>query len=161
MSASAPGHALRKQLAAVLSWKDAHVDFDAAIAGIPPDSRGKRPSGLPYSAWQLLEHMRIAQHDILDFCINADYEEMKWPDDYWPASPEPPNEEAWDESVRQYRSDRAAVERLAVDPSIDLMGKIPHGSGQTYLREVLLIADHGAYHLGELILVRRLLGIWP
>ena len=161
MTASTSDSALRKQLAAVLSWADAHVDFDRAIAGIPPDARGKRPANLPYSAWQLLEHMRIAQYDILDFCINPNYEEMKWPDDYWPASPEPPSEKAWDESVRQYRTDRAAVERLATDASIDLMAKIPNGSGQTYLREVLLIADHGAYHLGELILVRRLLGIWP
>jgi hypothetical protein len=160
MNAPNTEQALRKQIAAVLAWKDAHVDFDAAVEGIPVDARGTRPTGLPYSAWQLLEHLRLAQHDILDFCINPDYEEMKWPDDYWPASPEPPDEQSWDESIRRYRADRSALERLAMDTSVDLFAKIPHGSGQTCLRELLLVADHGAYHVGQLILVRRLLGIW-
>jgi hypothetical protein len=156
-----PDTAIREQLAAVLSWKDAHVGFDAAVAGIPPDARGARPAGLPYSPWQLLEHLRIAQHDILDFCVNPDYEELDWPDDYWPRSPEPPDAGSWDESIRLYREDRAVLQRMAVDPTVDLTAKIPHGSGQTCLRELLLIADHGAYHVGELIVVRRLLGIWP
>lgn len=153
--------AMRQQLAAGLSWKDAHVDFATAIAGIPPEVRGSRPAGVPYSAWQLLEHMRIAQHDILEFCRNTDYEEMRWPDDYWPASPEPPDAEAWEASTRAYQDDRAALERMATDPAVDLAAAIPHGTGQTYLRELLLVADHTAYHLGELIVVRRLLGIWP
>ena len=153
--------AIRQQLVAALAWKDAHVDFDAAVDGIPPDKRGTRPHGLPYSAWQLIEHLRLAQHDILDFCINPDYEELAWPDDYWPASPEPPDSNAWETSIRRYREDLAAVQRLAADPSIDLAAKIPHGQGQTYGREVLLILDHAAYHIGELVLLRRLLGAWP
>ena len=153
--------AIRQQLVAALAWKDAHVDFDAAVDGIPPDKRGARPHGLPYSAWQLIEHLRLAQHDILDFCINPDYEELAWPDDYWPASPEPPDADAWETSIRRYREDLAAVQRLAADPSVDLAAKIPHGHGQTYGREVLLILDHAAYHIGELVLLRRLLGAWP
>jgi len=160
MTASTTDNALRKQLSAMLDSKHAHVDFDTAIAGMPREDRGVRPEKLPYSAWQLLEHLRIAQHDIFDFCVNADYEEMKWPDDYWPASPEPPNDAAWEASIRQYREDRAALERLALDTSVDLLAKIPHGSGQTYLRELLLVADHAAYHLGELVILRRLLGNW-
>ena len=153
--------AIRQQLVAALGWKDAHVDFDAAVDGIPPDKRGARPHGLPYSAWQLIEHLRLAQHDILDFCVNPDYEELAWPADYWPASPEPPDSDAWEASIRRYRDDRAAVQRLAADPSIDLAATIPHGQGQTYGREVLLILDHTAYHLGELVLLRRVLGVWP
>ena len=151
---------IRKQLSAVLDWKDAHADFEAAIAGIPPRSRGARPADVPYSPWQLLEHLRIAQHDILDFCVNADYAEVKWPDDYWPSSPEPPDPRAWDDSIRRYREDRDALQGMALDPAIDLTSRIPHGDGQTYLRELLLVADHTAYHLGQLVIVRRLLGIW-
>jgi hypothetical protein len=151
---------IRSQVAALLAWKDAHVDFDAAVDGIPPDARGTRPENLPYSPWQLLEHLRITQHDILDFCRNADYEEMEWPDDYWPASSEPPDEESWDESIRGYKEDRAALQKMASDPGVELTDRIPHGEGQTYLRELLLVADHTAYHLGELVVVRRLLGNW-
>ncbi len=151
--------AVREQLSAMLTWRDAHVGFDKAIDGIPVEARGKRPSGLPYSAWQLLEHIRVAQHDILDFCRNPDYEELNWPDDYWPHSPEPPDAAAWDESVRQFREDRAAMQKIATDEQ-DLLARIPHGNGQTYLREVLLVADHNAYHVGELVLLRRLLGTW-
>jgi hypothetical protein len=160
MSRQTNDETLRRQLAAVLSWKDAHVDFDEAIEGIPPDARGKRPEGMPYSAWQLLEHLRMAQRDILDFCVNPDYEEMKWPDDYWPSLPEPPDVAAWDDSIRRYREDRVALERLAMDPAVDLFARLPHGSGQTYLRELLLVADHAAYHVGQLVLLRRLLGLW-
>ena len=152
--------AIRRQLAAVLSWKDAHVDFATAVAGIPPEARGARPADVPYSAWQLVEHMRIAQHDILEFCRNLGYREMAWPKDYWPASPEPPDADAWDASIRAYEEDRAALERLATDAGVELTATIPHGTGQTYLRELLLVADHTAYHLGELIVVRRLLGNW-
>jgi hypothetical protein len=151
--------AVREQLAAVLDSQDAHVGFDKAVEGIPVEARGKRPPGLPYSAWQLLEHMRIAQRDILEFCRNPDYEELNWPDDYWPHSPEPPDEAAWDESLRQFREDRAAMQKIAIETQ-DLLAKIPHGTGQTYLREVLLVADHNAYHVGELVLLRRLLGNW-
>jgi uncharacterized damage-inducible protein DinB len=151
---------LRDLLRHLLNWEDAHVGFDAAVEGIPPDARGLQPAGVPYSPWQLVEHLRIAQHDILDFCRNPHYEELKWPDDYWPASPAPESAAAWDESIRQFRADREALQQLAEDPSFDLAARIPHGSGQTYLRELVLAADHAAYHVGQLVLVRRLLGAW-
>ena len=156
MSADA---ALRQQLVTCLDWHDAHTDFDHAVAGIPPELRGVAPAGLPHSPWQLLEHLRIAQHDILDFTLHADYLEKKWPDDYWPSAA-PPTATAWDESVAAYRRDRAAMQAVARDPDVDLFARIPHGSGQTYLREILLVVDHAAYHLGQLVLVRRLLGNW-
>jgi hypothetical protein len=151
---------LRDLLARILTWEDAHASFDAAVADVPPDARGRQPDQVPYSPWQLVEHLRIAQHDILDFCRNADYEKLTWPEDYWPASPAPPSDAAWDESISQFRADRLALERLAADTSIDLAARIPHGSGQTYLREIPLAADHAAYHVGQLVLVRRLLGVW-
>ena len=151
---------LRAQLAALLDWKDAHTDFDAAVAGLPPALRGRTPAGLPYSPWQLVEHLRLAQHDILDFCRNPAYEEMQWPEDYWPRESAPPSDAAWEESLAAFRRDREALRALASDHSIDLFAAIPHGSGQTYLRELLLVADHNAYHLGQLIAVRRLLGAW-
>jgi len=152
--------ALREQVRTLLDWKDAHVPFDRAVAGIPSGLRGRTPRGAPYSPWKLVEHLRIAQHDILDFCRNADYQEMKWPDDYWPRAAAPPSDAAWSRSIRQFRADRDALQQLAADPQIDLHARIPHGSGQTYLRELLLVADHNAYHIGELVVVRRLLGIW-
>ena len=128
--------------------------------GVPAELRGTQPDGLPHSLWQLVEHLRITQEDILDFCRNADYEEMKWPDDYWPKSPAPPSGSAWDDSISAFREDREAMEALAMDESIDLFATIPHGSGQTYIREILLVADHNAYHLGQLVAVRRQLGAW-
>jgi uncharacterized damage-inducible protein DinB len=152
--------ALRAQLAKFLDWNDAHAGFDSAVDGIPRQLRGAVPDSAPYSAWQLIEHLRIAQHDILDFCVNASYQEMKWPDDYWPVDPAPPSAAAWDESIAAYRRDREAMQRLARDPAIDLFAAIPHGSGQTYLREILLVVDHAAYHVGQIVLVRRLLGQW-
>lgn len=144
-----------------LAWESAHVGFDRAVAGIPPELRGVAPPGLPYSPWQLLEHLRLAQRDILDFCRDPGYREPTWPDDYWPPSAAPPTSEAWDESVAAFRRDRAELERLATDPDVDLLDRIPHGGDATYLRELLLVADHNAYHVGQLIAVRRLLGIWP
>ena len=119
-----------------------------------------RVAGFPHSAWELVEHLRITQRDILDFCRDPNYVEPKWPDDYWPKSPEPPSERAWDESIAAFREDRAALEALAADGSIDLFAKIPHGSGQTYLRELVLVADHNAYHLGQLVMLRQQLGAW-
>jgi len=152
---------LREQLARALSWGDAHVDFEKVVEGVPPKLRGKVPDKSPHSLWQLLDHLRLALEDILDFSRNPGYREKAWPEDYWPASPEPPREAAWDESVAGYRRDLADFQRLARDSSIDLFGKIPHGSGQTYLREILLVIDHNAYHVGQMVLVRRALGIWP
>ena len=152
--------ALRAQLRRILSWQDAHVGFEKSVEGLSPKLRGARVVGFPHSAWELLEHMRITQHDILDFCRNPGYTEMTWPDDYWPKSAEPPSERAWDDSIAAFRDDRAALEALAGDESIDLFATIPHGDGQTYLRELLLVADHNAYHLGQLVMVRQQLGAW-
>lgn len=153
--------AWREAIAHLLDWEEAHASFDAATEGLAEGLRGRVPPGLPYSPWQLLEHLRIAQYDLLDFCRNPDYHELSWPADYWPVKPEPPSAAAWDDSVRRFREDRAALQALARDRSIDLTARIPHGSGQTCLRELLLAADHAAYHVGELIVARRLLGAWP
>jgi hypothetical protein len=155
-----PDAALREQLVRFLDGHDAHSDFDTAIEGVPPELRGAVPPGSPHSAWQLLEHLRLAQDDILEFCINPNYRERHWPKDYWPASMAPTSAVAWDESAAAYRRDRNSMQQLVRDPGIDLFAKIPHGSGQTYLREVLLVIDHAAYHIGQIVLVRRLLGNW-
>ena len=150
---------LRKHLVAFLNWHDAHADFDAAVADLPAKYRGKVPTGLPYSPWQLLEHLRLAQRDILDFCRAEEYEKKAWPDDYWPADPAPPSAKAWDKSVAAFKKDRKAFQKLSVDPEIDLFTAVPHGK-HTYLREVLLAADHNSYHIGQLIYARRVLGCW-
>lgn len=151
---------LRKQLISLLTEQNAHADFEAAIKGLPTDLRGKTPEGAEHSPWQLLEHLRIAQWDILDFSRNPEYKALAWPDEYWPKSPEPPDEDAWDESVESFRKDLKELCSLISDKSTDLYAKIPHGDGQTILREALLTADHNAYHVGQLVLVRRLLGAW-
>jgi hypothetical protein len=160
MAAKGKIDALREQLAKALAWSDAHVDFDGAVRGLPERLRGIRPKGLPYSAWQLVEHIRLAQSDILDFCRNPKYRAQNWPDDYWPARPAPPTRSAWSRSLAAFRADRRELQRLARNPRLDLFAKIPHGDGQTYLREILLAADHTAYHVGELVMLRRLLGAW-
>ena len=152
--------ALREQLRRILSWEDAHAGFEAAAFGLPPALRGVTPKGLPHSPWQILEHIRRTQADILDFCRNPGYKELDWPADYWPASAAPPLDEAWQESIDAVRRDRAALEGLAEDSSIDLFARIPHGTGQTYLRELLLVADHNAYHVGQLVAARQALGAW-
>ena len=152
--------AYRELLARLLAWEDAHAGYDAAIAGIPPALRGELAQGFPHTAWQLIEHLRITQHDILDFCRNRHYEEREWPKDYWPASPAPPSDRAWNESAAAFRRDREALQKLAADTTIDLTARIPHGSGQTYARELVLVADHTSYHVGQLVLVRRALGNW-
>ena len=152
--------AIRDQAAKLLDWGDAHVTFEKAVAGIAPRLRGVVPPGLEHSAWQLLEHLRIAQSDILEFCRNPKYKEKKWPDDYWPKSSAPKPAAAWTTSIAAFKRDRRGLQQLTKDRSIDLFAKIPHGTGQTYLREILLIADHTAYHIGQLIVVRRALGIW-
>lgn len=137
------------------------MGFERAIAGIPRSLRGAQPPGIPHSLWQLLEHLRRTQRDILEFCRNARYEELSWPNDYWPSTVDPASDEEWDDSIRQFLEDRKALQDLASDAGVDLTTRIPHGQGQTYLRELVLVADHTAYHLGQLILVRRLLGDWP
>ncbi len=150
--------AVRDLVAKLLDWEDAHVGFDAAVAGIPEQDRGRRAGA--HSPWELVEHIRIAQHDILDFSRNTDYKEMEWPKDYWPPTPAPPSAAAWDESLAAFRRDCDALKQMTVDESVDLTQKIPHGNGQTYLRELLLVADHTAYHVGQLVMVRQALGIW-
>lgn len=154
-------HALREQLRRLLGWRDAHVDFDAAVEGLDPALRGERPPGLPHSPWELLEHLRITQADILEFCRDRNYRDKRWPEDYWPASQSPPDTGAWDRSADEFRADREALQSLATDPDVDLFAEIPWGQGQTYLRELLLVADHNAYHVGQFVLVRRALGAWP
>ncbi|MGB6743854.1 MAG: DinB family protein [Terracidiphilus sp.] len=151
---------LRQHLLDLLTGSNAHADFEAAIKGLPVELRGKRPKGADHSAWELVEHLRIAQWDILDFSRNPQYKERPWPSGYWPANPEPPDEKAWDKTVRAFRKDLKTFCALISDPETDLYAKIPHGNGQTILREALLIADHNAYHVGQLILVRQLLSAW-
>ena len=153
---------LRRILPRVLDWKEAHATFDDAVADFPPELRGVRPDGVPWSAWQLVEHIRVAQHDILEFALPGDYHEMKWPEDYWPKDAAPPSPTAWDESIDAIREQRAELKRLAEDPSIDPAARVPHATAdhQTYARSVLLVADHNAYHVGQLVLLRRLLGVW-
>jgi hypothetical protein len=152
--------AFRAHVVKLLDWEDAHVGFDTAVKGMPPSLRGVVPVGWEYSAWQLVDHIRLAQADILDFCVNAKYKAKKWPDGYWPKSPAPPGGTAWTSSIGEIRKDRKALQRLANDPAIDLFATIPHGTGQTYLRELLLVADHSSYHVGQIVVLRRQLGIW-
>lgn len=151
---------LRKHLIELLNGGHAHASFDQVIEDFPDKLRGEIPVSLPHSAWMLLEHMRIAQWDILDFSRNPKYEEMKWPDDHWPKTQAPPDAKAWDKSVKSFRDDLAAMKELVSDAKTDLFARIPWGNGQTILREAMLVADHNSHHLGQLIDVRRLLGIW-
>ncbi len=150
---------LRKHLAEMLNMKGAHLNLKEALADFPADKRGVKPPGAPHTAWQLLEHMRFAQEDILDFSRNPKYHEKKWPDDYWPAAEAPPSEVAWNKSVKQFEKDLAEMQDLIADTKHDLLSKIPHGTGQTLLREVLLVADHNSYHLGQIVFLRKTLGV--
>src|SRR5205085_2395748 len=152
--------ALREHLLYLLRGGGAHLDFEAAVADLPPKLRGDKPAGVPHSPWRLLEHLRIAQWDILEFTRNPRHVSPPWPDGYWPAGDAPPDEAAWDRSVTAFRTDLQAMLDLVADPATDLVTPVPHGKGQTALREALLVADHNAYHLGQLIVVRRLLGAW-
>jgi hypothetical protein len=152
--------ALREHLLALLRGGEAHVDFDAAINGMPPQLRGVKPAKELHSAWELLEHLRIAQWDILEFTQDASHVSPAFPSGYWPESPEPPDEGAWDRSAASFREDLQEITDLVRDERTNLFAKIPHGEGQTVLREVMLVADHNAYHIGELVMVRRFLGAW-
>jgi DinB superfamily len=151
---------LRKHLAAQLDGGHAYAPFDKIIANFSPKLRGEIPNGLPHSAWMLLEHLRLAQRDILDFSRDPKYVAPKWPDDYWPKASSPPSPAAWNKSVKAFQDDSAAMKKLISNPKTDLFAKIPWGDGQTILREALLIADHNAHHLGQMIDIRKLLGIW-
>jgi DinB superfamily len=152
--------ALREHLLDLLRGGGAHLNFEQAFAGLPAKLRGARPRGLPFTAWRLLEHMRIAQWDILEFSRDSKHVSPESPEDYWPAGDRPPNAAAWEHSVNSFRADRKAMEKLVADPKTDLNARIPHGTGQTVLREALLVADHNAYHLGQVVMLRRLLGAW-
>lgn len=153
-------NSLRKHLLYLLGGGGAHVDFDSAIAGWPAKLRGNKPKGLPHTAWQLLEHMRIAQWDILEFTRDPKHVSPEWPKGYWPATDAPPSPGAWNKSVSTFQADLKAMMSLVKSPRRDLFARIPHGEGQTILREALLVADHNAYHLGELVYLRRALGAW-
>lgn len=152
------GAALRQHVLYLLRGGGAHTSFEDAIKGLPARLRGAKPEGLPHTPWRLLEHMRIAQWDILEFSRTALHVSPEWPDGYWPESDGPPQAAAWKQSVERFRADRATLEALVADPRSDLLARIPHGEGQTLLREALLAADHNAYHLGQFMTVRRLLG---
>jgi hypothetical protein len=152
--------ALREHLDYLLGGGGAHLDFDKAVTGLPPELRGVRGPNTPHTAWRLLEHLRIAQWDILEFSRNSKHVSPDWPAGYWPAGDAPPNPAAWDRSVTAFKADLAAMRALVKDPKTDLVAKIPHGDGQTILREALLVADHNAYHLGQLVFLRRALGAW-
>jgi uncharacterized damage-inducible protein DinB len=151
---------LREHLRKLLDWEDAHVSFDTAVDGIPEAAPGSTPKGLAHSPWQLVEHLRRTQRDILDFCLDAAYVDPPM-SEYWPPSAAPDRRGAWNASVRAFQEDRARLKQLAADTSVNLFDRIPHGTGQTYLRELLLVADHNAYHVAQLVLVRRALGVWP
>jgi Mn-containing catalase len=150
---------LREHLLFLLAGGGAHLDFDKAVAKLPKKFRGAKPANVPHTPWRLLEHMRLAQNDILDFCTNPKYHEKSWPQDYWPKS-DAPSEAEWEKSIDDFRRDLKRMQELVKHTGTDLFAKIPWGDGQTYLREALLVADHNAYHLGELVLVRRALGTW-
>ena len=151
---------VREQVVALLNSGNAHVAFDNVFKDFPAKLRGVKPEGAPHTAWQLLEHMRIAQWDILEFSRNAKHVSPEWPGGYWPKTEKPPNDDAWKKSLASFKRDLKAIEKLVSDPNTDLYGKIPHGTGQNIFREALLVADHNAYHLGQLVLLRRLLGAW-
>jgi uncharacterized damage-inducible protein DinB len=152
---------LREHLLYLLRGGGAHLDFEHAIATLPPKLRGGKVENLPHTPWRLLEHMRIAQWDILEFCRNPKHVSPSFPEGYWPSGDAPPDATAWDRSVAAFRADLKAMQDLVDDPATDLFTPLAHGQGQTILREALLVADHNAYHLGQLIVVRRLLGAWP
>ena len=151
---------LREHVIYLLDGGGAHARFNDAVKDMPENLRGVKPNGLPHSAWMLLEHLRLAERDILEFSRNPKYESPKWPEGYWPRTEAPPNAVAWNKSVQQFRKDLKAMQDLVANPRRDLYARIPWGDGQTILREALLLADHNAYHVAQLIDVRRLLGVW-
>ena len=151
---------VREKLGEVLSWGEAHADWKAALAGLEEQKRGLRATGLPHSPWELLEHVRIAQWDILEFTRDPKHKSPDWPSGYWPQSPAPPDTATWDKSVKGLFSGIKQMQKLVNDSKIPLDQKLPHGSGQTLLRQILLLEDHNAYHLGQFVLVRRALDAW-
>jgi hypothetical protein len=149
---------LRKHLIDLLDMKGAHVDFESAVRDFPAKLRGVKPAGAPHTAWQILEHMRLAQSDILEFSRDANHVSPDFPEGYWPVSETPPGNAAWQQSIKQFGHDLSEMKKLISNPKGDLNTPIPHGEGQTLLREALLVADHNSYHLGQLVMLRKILG---
>jgi hypothetical protein len=152
---------LRQQLIELLRGGTAHADLDTCIEQFPPECYGKKPNGAPYSAWELLEHLRMALHDLLVFSTDSHYIALKWPEDFWPASEAPSSPDEWQTSVKAVKADLAEFEKLIQNRETNLYAKIPWGEGQTLLREVLIAADHNSYHLGQIVMLRKQLGAWP
>jgi hypothetical protein len=152
--------ALREHVLYLLKGGGAHLNFEQAVAGLPENLRGAKTENVTHTPWRLLEHLRICQWDILEFSRNAEHVSPSFPDGYWPEGDAPPDSESWDRSVAAFGADLQAMIDLVADPSTDLYARIPHGDGQTVLREALLVADHNAYHLGQLVFLRRCLGAW-
>lgn len=152
--------ALREQLVDLLESGGAHATYEAVVKDFPVELRGRKPDGFPHTPWMLLEHLRMAQWDILEFSRNPAHVSPPWPAGYWPKTEAPPNDSAWNKSIREFRRDRKAMQTLLSNPKSNLFARLPWGDGQTILREALLVADHNAYHLAQLVDVRRLLGAW-
>jgi uncharacterized damage-inducible protein DinB len=148
---------LREQLVTAMSGRESQVDFDSAVKDFPPGLRGAKPAGAPHSAWQLLEHMRLAQHDILEFSRDPDHKSPKWPEGYWPSTDAPPDAAAWDSTVEAFKDDARELDKLVQDHRQDLFKPFQHGDGQTLLREALLVATHNSYHLGQLVFLKKML----
>ncbi|MBV8550200.1 MAG: DinB family protein [Acidobacteriaceae bacterium] len=146
---------LRKQLASALTGSETHIDFESALHDFPSKVRGVKPHGLPHTAWQLLEHMRIAQNDILEFSRNPNHQSPKFPEGYWPGAEAPPDDATWDASIRAFQKDARELKELTQRG--DLFTPFQHGQGQTLLREILLVATHNSYHLGQLVLLKKML----
>ena len=152
--------ALRQHLVSLLKGGGAHVKFDSVITGFPAKLRGHKPAGAPHTAWQLLEHMRIAQWDIVEFSKNRRHKSPDFPEGYWPKTEAPTGADEWNASVKAFRKDLKAMQDLVSALHTDLYARLPWGDGQTILRQALVLSDHNAYHLGQLVLLRRLLGAW-
>jgi hypothetical protein len=150
----------RTIIASAFDWEQAHANLDASLEGLSAADRGKRPENYPHSCWELVEHIRRAQWDLLDFCKNSAYKEQKWPDDYWPNSPAPKDDAEWNASIDAIHRDGKEFAEFTKTFDGDLADKIPHGTGQTYLRTILVSIDHTSYHVGQILSVRRMIGAW-
>lgn len=151
---------VRELLLEQLSGKNAHVDFNEAVDGLNLSDVGSKADNFPHTIWELVEHIRISQHDIVAFSRDPDYRSPSWPDGYWPNSPKPENEQEWNNTLDAIRSDHLSMEDLLKDESNDLLKPFPHGDGQTLFREAMLIVDHNAYHIGQIVLIRKTMNIW-
>lgn len=152
---------LREQLKQLLDGRNAHMPFEEAVADFPMELINTRPTNVPYTFWHLIEHLRLTQYDILDFCRNPDYVEREWPADYWPARDAEASSQAWQASVEQFQADKAALVEIIEDPAVDPLAELTHAPGYTVLREIHVVADHNAYHTGELGILRQVMEAWP